>query len=179
MVVFDAVFHKVEDDLVQIILQNQNGAVVVQLQIKGDSGLKGVVFQHSCHPPHGGGHEDDFHVLLPGHVFRPGQGKQLFCHTVQPFRLIADVADKFPGGFQIHVVLQNGVRQQLNGSQRRFQLMGRVGDKAASLLLGGLQTLRQFVKFVAQNGQLIVAAHVDLVGVVALPDDPHGSHDSV
>ena len=57
--------------------------------------------------------------------------------------------------------------------------MGGVGDKPAALLLRGLKPLGQFVELVAQNGQLVIAAHVYFVGVVALPDDAHGCHDPV
>ena len=54
-----------------------------------------------------------------------------------------------------------------------------VGDKTAALLLGIFQPLRQIVEFVAQNGQLVIAAHVYLVSIVSLLDDPHGGHNPV
>lgn len=60
-----------------------------------------------------------------------------------------------------------------------FSSWGGVGNELTALALGGLQPLCQVVEFLAQNGQLIAAAHVHLVGVIPLPDDAHGGHDPV
>ena len=55
--------------------------------------------------------------------------------------------------------------------------MGGVGDELAPLLLGLLELLGQIVELAAKDRQLIVSAHLDLVGIIALPDDAHGGHD--
>ena len=144
----------------------------------GDPCLLGIAFQHPGHPPDGGGQIDNLQILI-GCALRAGQRQQLFRHSVQPLGFVADVTYKFPGGLQIHVVLQNGVRQQLNGGQGGFQLVRSIGDEPTALLLGILELFRQLVEFVSQDGQLIVASQVYLVGVVALPDNPHGGHDPV
>ena len=52
-----------------------------------------------------------------------------------------------------------------------------VGDEPAALLLGVLQPLRQVVEFTGQQRQLVVAAHVDLLVIVALLDGVHGVHN--
>ena len=57
--------------------------------------------------------------------------------------------------------------------------MGSIGYKTAAFLFGGIQTLRQVIEFVAQNGQLIVAAHGYLMSIVTFLNDPHGSHDPI
>ena len=46
---------------------------------------------------------------------------------------LPDVRHKIPDGLHVHVVrLQNGVRQQPDGRQRRFQLVAGVGHKPAA-----------------------------------------------
>ena len=67
----------------------------------------------------------------------------------------------------IHIVLENGVRQQLDGGQRCFQLVGCIGHKLPSLIFGYLQTIGQMVKFVTQERQFIIAAKDKLVIVIA------------
>ena len=176
VVVLDAVFHQVKDNLIEIILQNENGAVLLQGEQQPDISLLGQGREHPLHPPDGGGQVDDlaFHRFLTVHF---GQGQQLCRHAVQPLGLIADIPHKFPDGVHIHIVLQDGIRQQLDGGQGSFQLVGGIGDKPPPFLLGGVQPLGQVVDLIAQNGQLVIAAHGDLVGVVPLLNDPDGGHD--
>ena len=107
----------------------------------------------------------------------PGQRQELLAHAGEPVGLVTDIGDEFPDGIHIHVVLQNGVGQELDGGEGGLQLMGGIGDELPPLLLGLAELIRQVIEFIAQGGQLIVAAHFDLVGVVALPDDAHGLHD--
>ena len=55
--------------------------------------------------------------------------------------------------------------------------MGGVGYKLALELLGLPELVRQVVELPTQHRKLIVATHFDLVSIVALPNDAHGSHD--
>ena len=175
-IVFDAVFHQIEYDLVKVVFQDQHGSVSGEVCIHSDFRLRGQSGQHPFHLPDRGGQVDDLRFRINIAVDL-GQGQKLGGHAVQPLRLVADIADEFPDGFGIHVVLQNGVGKQLDGGQRGLQLMGRVGYKPAALLLGGLEPVCQVVEFVAEDSQLIAAAHVYLVRIVALLNDAHGIHD--
>ena len=56
---------------------------------------------------------------------------------------------------------------------------GVFGNEAASLLLGCLKTFRQIIEFVAKDRQLVVAAHIDFVGIISLLNDAHGVHNAV
>ena len=68
-------------------------------------------------------------------------------------------ATKSRTGLHIHLVcLQNGIRQQPDGRQRRFQLMAGVGHKPAAQGLRGLKPVRQAVEFLADLGDLVPAA---------------------
>ena len=177
-VVFDAVFHQVEDDLIQVVFQNQDGGVLVQLQAEGHTRPAGVRPKHLRHPLHRGRHIDDLALLGLG-GFGSGEGEKLGGHAVQAVGLVADVRYKFLHRVHVHVVLQNGIGEQLDGGEGRFQLVGGVGDKLTALALRGLQPLRQVVEFLPQHGQLVAAAHVHLVGIIPLPDHAHGGHDPV
>ena len=175
-IVLDTVLHEIENNLIQVVFQNQDGTVSGQIRLDGHILLSCQRGQHPNHPLNGGGHIDDFGLLVL-HTVNFGQRKHFGSHPVQAFRLVANVAHKLPNGFHIHVVLQNGVCQELDGCQRCFQLVGSVGDEAVALLLRGLKPFRQIIKFIAQQGQLIVAANVHLVGIIPLLNNPHGGHD--
>ena len=116
-VVLDAVFHKVEDDLVQVVPGDEHGAVPVQLQIQGNAAFFRHGVQHFGDLADGGGHADELGLRqrLAVHL---GQGQKLGGHAVQALGLAADVLHEFPHGVGVHIVLQNGVRQQLDGGQR-------------------------------------------------------------
>ena len=36
---------------------------------------------------------------------QPGQPEQVLCNTAEPFRLLPDVADKFPCGSIVHILI--------------------------------------------------------------------------
>ena len=86
LVVFDAVFNQVEDDLVQVILCNEDGAVVVQLCDQRDAGPLGHGSQHPHHPPDGGGHADELAFRSLRSVYL-GQGQELAA-TVEDKKLL-------------------------------------------------------------------------------------------
>ena len=57
---------------------------------------------------------------------RPGHSQQLLGQPGQAVGFVADIGDKLPHNFGVHIVLQNAVRQQLDGRKGRLQLMGRI-----------------------------------------------------
>ena len=62
-----------------------------------------------------------------------------------------DIRHELPGGGPVDVVgLQNGIRQQPDGRQRRFQLMGGIGHKPPPGILRGLEPVCQAVELLAQ-----------------------------
>ena len=103
-----------------------------------------------------------------------GQRQELLRHAGQSVCLVADVLHKFPDGASVHVVLQNGIRQQLDGGQRRFQFMRSIRNKLPPALLRGLEPLGQGVEFAGKHRQLVMPPQLHFVGVISLPDDADG-----
>ena len=74
-------------------------------------------------------------------------------------------------------ILRKGIGKKLDGSKRCFQLMGCIGNEPMTFLLRCLQTFRQIIEFITEEGQLIVARQIDLMGIVALLNNAHGMGD--
>ncbi len=109
---------------------------------------------------------------------QPGQAEEVLRDAGEALRLPADVGDKLLGGFRVDVLrLQNGVRQKADGRQGGFQLVGRVGDKAAAGVLRGLEAVRQAVELVADLGDLVPAPDVRPVAVGSLPHLADGGEE--
>ena len=93
------------------------------------------------------------HAVVPA-----GEVQQLFRSALEPVRLGAYVGDELAHRGLVHVgVLLYAVRQQPDGGERGLELVRGVRDKAAALLLRGLQGLRHVVELLAELGQLVVA----------------------
>ena len=101
---------------------------------------------------------------------QPGQAQQVLGDAAEPLRLLADVRHEFPGGGGVDILrLQNGVRQQPNGRQRRFQFVGRVGHEAPPGIFRFLQPVRQAVELLADLGDLVPPWDLRPVAVGPLP----------
>ena len=176
-IVFDGVFHQVEDNVVQIILRGEDQAAVLQLGFQTHvllpgqrpQGVQGVL-DHLFHV-------HQLLLLLYG-VVQPGERQKLVGGALEALGLVADIGDEFPHGGRVHVlVLHDTVRQEADGGQGGLQLMGSVGDEAPALLLRGLQPLGELVELLPQLGDL-VPPPVDVpVAVVPVSHHAHGAHD--
>ena len=91
--------------------------------------------------------------------------------------LRADVGDEFAHRVRVHLVLQDGIGQQLDGGQRRLELVGRVRDELALGDLRLLELVGELVELGGERGVFVRAAHLDLVAVFALAHKPHGGQD--
>ena len=80
-VVLDAVFHQVENNLVQVIFQNQHRAVLLQFHMNGNVRLTCHGQQHAMDTVDRGCHVDNLAFFLPLAVYL-GQGKKLLRHAV-------------------------------------------------------------------------------------------------
>ena len=127
------------------------------------------------HPGHPLQHRS--HLHQPGSLrhaaVQAGQAQQVLGNAAETLRLVADVADKLPGGGVVHVlVLENGVRQQTDGRQGRFQLVGGIGNKLPPGALRLLEAVHQVVELPGNLGILIVAGQHRPLVVGPLPDAP-------
>ena len=105
-----------------------------------------------------------------GRIVHTGQCQQFLRNAHQPVRLSPDVLYKIADGLRVHVgILGNRVSQQLDGGQRRLQLVRGVGDKTAAHRIRFLQPFRHVVECRGQHSQLVPAGHFHPGGVLALP----------
>ena len=168
--ILDAVFHEVIENLVDVVLGGPDHGVLVRLIGQGDLLFPGHHPQHTDHPLQHPGHGHRIGRVLDTAV-QPGQAQQVLGDAAEPLGLPANVLHKFPGGVGVHVLrLKDGVRQQADTGQGRFQLVAGVGHKAAAGGLGGLQAVRQAVELRGQLGDLVISPDGGPMAVGPLPD---------
>ena len=174
LTVFAAVFHgvirQVVDHLMDLPLGGRHPAVF--LHAVGQ--LRALLLSQQAHHPHDlFQHRSHLHRLrcVQKVAVQPGQAQQVLGDAAEPLRLAADVRHKIPDCLHIHLVcLQNGIRQQPDGCQRRFQLMAGIRHKPAAQGLRGLEPVRQAVEFLSDLGDLVPAGDVGPMLVSAGPD---------
>ena len=175
MVVFDGVFRQIVNHLVQVILAGEDGSLPFNLTGELHAPFLRHKAQHPRRAPDNRRNIDASRLLHRAAV-QSGQAQQVFRDAGQALRLLPDVPHKLADGLSIHVPgLQDGVGEQANACQRRFQLVGGVGHKAAAHLLRGLQTVGKAVELPGNLRDFIVSAHLGPLSVVALPHLPDGS----
>ena len=144
--VLDGVVHQVVDDLVELVPGGVHQAPLPGLIGQCDVPLRGHQLHH---PQHLLEHRQYIHHrgLLHQPAVQPGQLEQVLGDAGQALGLLADVRHEFLGGGRIDVFrLEDGVRQQLDGRQRRLELVGGVGDEAPPGLLRLLQPVGEAVE---------------------------------
>ena len=177
-VIFDAVFHEIEQDLIRIVLKGQNRAALFHTGRQLDRLPVGQRHKHTEHARERLPDVDDLVLTALCLVSRgPAEREQLLRHARQPVGLCADVGDEFPHRVCVHLVLQDGVGQQLDRRQRRFELVRGVGDELPFGDLCLLQLVGQLVELRRQRRVLVRAAHLNFVAVFALAHKAHGGHD--
>ena len=161
----------------QLIRRGQNRAA----RLSSIGQLHLLFLGHQAHHPHHLlQHRQHLHLdgLFQHAAVQPGQPQQVLRDPGEPFRLSADVRHKLPGGGRVHVFrLQNGIRQQPDRCQRRFQFVGSVGDKAAAGIFRSLEPVRQTIELLADLGDLIMARDLGPVTVRALPHLADGGEE--
>lgn len=167
--VLHGVVRQIIDDLVDLIPGGQHRTG----PLRPIGQFRSLLLGHQAHHPHHLlQHRQRVHHHRPlQHVaVQPGQAEQILCDTGEALRLLPDVCDKFPGRLPVDVLrLEDGVRQQPDGRQGRFQLVGGVGHKAAAGVLRSLEAVRQAVELLGQLGDLVMAPDLRPVAVGALP----------
>ena len=108
-----------------------------------------------------------------------GECQKLLRHAGEAVGLGADVGHKFPHGLGVHVVLENGIREELDGRQGRLELVGGVGDELPLCLLRGLEAVGELVELSGQAAIFIGAVHLNLVVIFALPRQIHRGENLV
>ena len=170
-VILDAVFDEVEHDLIGVVLKGENGAVAVDLRSQLDLCF---IRQRDEHPEDAGERDAEVNdLVLDFGALGAVEREELLRHAREAVGLAANVGDEFAHRVGVHLVLQDGVGQELDGGQRRFQLVRSVGDKLALLCLGFLQPVGQFVEFRCKRGKLVRAAHLNFMAVFALAHHAH------
>ena len=124
-IILDGVLHQIEDHLVHFIRRSHHHAVLCKDQVNTDITLIRQRRQHmQCVRDHISQINAASACLLVGRIVHTGQGQQLLRNAHQPVGLSPDVLYKIADGLRIHVgILGNRVSQQLDGGQRRLQLM--------------------------------------------------------
>ena len=167
--VFDAVFHDIVQNLVNVVFRGHDHGVGIRLITQGYALFLGHHPQHPLHPFQHRGHRHSS-TLFQRTAVQSGQAQQILGDAAEPLGLLPDVAHEFVHRLGVHVLrLQNRVGQQADTGQRCLQFMGCVGHKAASGIFGGLQPVGQTVEFRRNLGDLIVALHLGPVTVSTLP----------
>ena len=157
-----------------IVVGGQGHGVLVRRAGYGDALLLGHHGEHALHPLQHRPHRHGVGLLHHAAV-QPRQAQQVLGDAAEALGLAADVGDELLGGLLVHVVgLEDGVRQQPDAGQGRFQLVAGVGDKAPPGVLGGLQPVGKAVELRGDLGDLVGAAGVCPVAVRALPDVADG-----
>ena len=91
-------------------------------------------------------------------VVEPREVKQLLGRALEALGLVADIGDELAHGLGVHVlVLHDAVGEQAYRRKRRFELVRRVGDEAAALVLGIVKALGKGVEFAPKLTELIRA----------------------
>ena len=122
-VVLDGVFRKVEDDLIDIVVRCEDGAVAGEGGPELDMPLRGERPQELHDAPDGVADVDALPRTDDGAV-EAGEGEQLFRRAGEPLRLRADIAGKFAHRRRVDAVaLHDAVGEQADGRQRRFELV--------------------------------------------------------
>ena len=174
LTVFAAVFHGVIRQVVDHLMDFPLGGRYPAISLHAVGQLRALLLGQQAHHPHDlFQHRSHLHRLrcVQKVAVQPGQAQQVLGDAAEPLRLAADVRHKIPDCLHIHLVcLQNGIRQQPDGSQRRFQLMAGVGHKPAAQGLRGLKPIRQAVEFLSDLGDLVPAGDVGPMLVGAGPD---------
>ena len=123
------------------------------------------------HPHHALDDRRDRDALrrLDDAAVEPREPQQIFRDARQAVGLLHDVADELAhrGGVDV-LGLQNRVGEQADTGQRRFQLVARVGDKAAARLLRRLQAVGEAVELLGDLADLVATADLGVVAVRAL-----------
>ena len=153
----------------ELILRGQHGAAL--RRVVGQ--VHALFLGHQAHhPQHLLQHRQHVHRRrrVQHTAVQPGQAQQVLGDAGKPLGLLADVGHELPGGLRVDAVgLQNGIRQQPDGRQRRFQLVGGVGHEPATGVLRGLEPVRQAVELLADLGDLVPPPDLRPVAVRALP----------
>ena len=172
MVVFDAVFGQIVDHLMQVARAGKDDALPFDLIREVDLTLLRHQTEH-VHRAFDDLCDVDGLRRFDRAAVEPRQAQQILRDARQALRFLLNVADKLAHRRAVHVLgLQNRVGQQADARQRRFELMGRVGDETAASVLGGLQTIRHTVELVRDLRDLIVPADGGALAVIALAHLP-------
>ena len=163
--------------MIQIVLHGQNGAVLRRRQRKGDIPQIRKGLEHPDNFLYRRGGINDLAVVLNGTI-QLRQRQKLLGKTAETVCLSANVADEFALGADIHFVLQNGIGQQLDGGQRRFQLMGSIGNKLPAALFRFFQTFGKIVEFLTEKIHFVVTAELDFVGIMAVAHQSDGMENT-
>ena len=175
VIVFDAVFDQVEQDLIDVVLDGKHGAAALPASGEVDPP---VVRQRHQHPEHARDHIRHINdLMLLRALLTAREHEQLLRHAVEAFCLAADVRDELTHRARVHLILQDGVGQELDRRQRRFQLMRRIGDKLPLRGLGFLQARSELVKFLGEGRKFVRAVHLYRVGILALTRKTHRRED--
>ena len=103
------------------------------------------------------------------------QAQQIFRNARKALRFLLNVADEFAHSLRVHILrLQNGIRQQANTRKRRFELVARIGYKAAARVLNGLQAIRHVVELGGKLADLVISADFGAVAVRAFAHFSNG-----
>ena len=172
--VLHGVVRQVVDNLMDLIPGGQHRAG----PLRPVGQLRALLLSHQAHHPHHLlQHRQHVHHRRRLHhpAVQPGQSQQVLGDAGEALRLRPDVRDELPGGLRVDVLrLEDGVRQQPDGRQRRLQLVGGVGNKPAAGVLRGLEAVRQAVELLRQLGDLVVATDLGPMTVGPLPHLPDG-----
>ena len=97
------------------------------------------------------------------------QGEQVPHDGVQPVDLRIDVPQKFRLHLGIvHILVLQGLDQDLHGGQRGFELVGGVGYELVAGLIQPFQPLAHHVESLRQLGILVVPPHGDPAAQIAV-----------
>ena len=179
LVVFDAVFHQIKNHLIQPVLVKQREKSRRNLVFQPNLGLKGGF------PQQIGYFAGQFvQIAARGRggraVVQSGQLQKPLGNSGQSVNFLVDIPQKFIHRLSADALgLQNRIGQQLDGGQRRFQLVRSVGNKLLPQLFGFLQPAGQLIEFAGQFGQLVLPVHMDSGVIVAAAHLANASHQPV
>ena len=125
VIVLDAVFHEIEQNLVEIVLGAEHCAIRRTIQLQPDCLSPRQRNQHAQHALRDGFHRDGL-AFLGRLAVQLGQLQQLGGQAGQAVRFAADVGHEFAHGFRIHLILKDRVGEELDGRKGRLELVGGV-----------------------------------------------------